>query len=47
MGMAPVKQYLRWYEQMLQEQRQQGEKRSENTEEDNSSFEHQATTEDR
>lgn len=42
-GMAPVRQYVRWYEQMLQEQRPQGGECDANTEEDSPSFARQAT----
>jgi hypothetical protein len=46
-GMAPVRQYLRWYEQMLQEQRQQTRESGENKKEDNPSFSRQGPTEER
>jgi site-specific recombinase XerD len=45
-GMAPVRQYVRWYEQMLEEQRQQAELSHENTKEDDSSFALQVTAGD-
>ncbi|HET8843252.1 MAG TPA: tyrosine-type recombinase/integrase [Ktedonobacteraceae bacterium] len=46
-GMAPVRQYLRWYEQMLQAQRQQAEESDENKKKESLSFARQARTGDR